>query len=400
MTSSAVDLMASTLGVEEEFLLVDAAGGHLVPRAAEVLDAVRRTPGRTHGVEFKHELLSSQVEAASGVCRGLDALAAQTRFGRERLAAAAERAGALLISSGTPPLPGERSPVTSGARFREILDLYGGIVADYQVCGCHVHVGVPDRETAVAVVNHLRPWLPTLLALSANSPFHQGRDTGYASWRMVEQSRFPGSGVPPYFASAAAYEDELARLVDCGSLVDARMSFWLARPSLRFPTVEMRAADAAATVEEALLQAALSRALVRTALAALSAGREAPPVREQVAAAAVWSAARYGLRGPAVHPWYERQVPALDLVEALVEQVRPALEETGDLSFVRGQLAELAVCGTGAERQRAAAAGGIGAALRSLAVQTDSSVSHSPPRRRETASAAPSTDAPDRGELP
>ncbi|MGP4003836.1 carboxylate-amine ligase [Streptomyces sp. 8N706] len=348
--------------------LLDPASGHPVPCAPEVLADVRAAHTPAAVPELKHELLSTQVESATGVCTRLQDLSAQLTAGRERLAAAAASHGALLVSSGTPPLAAGPAPVTDGERFRQIRDAYPGIVADYQVCGCHVHVGVPDRETAVAVVNQLRPWLPTLLALSANSPFHHGLDTGYASWRMVQQSRFPGSGVPPHFASAAAYEREVGRLVDCGALIDARMSFWLARPSPRFPTVEVRVADASITVEEAALQAALSRALVRTALTGLSAGRETVPVRDQVAAAAVWSASRYGLRGPGVHPVREKRVPATALVEALVRHVRAALEEAGDLDGVRTAASRLLAHGTGAERQRAA--GEPAAAVRYVAHRT------------------------------
>lgn len=354
----------STVGVEEEFLLVDAAGGEPVPLAAQVLQDARET-GNCRA-EYKHEFLASQVEAASVVCADLGGLAGELLCARGSLRAAAERRGALLLPTGTSVLPG-RVPATPGTRFARILETYAEVVADYQVCGCHVHVGVADRETAVAVVNLLRPWLPTLLALSANSPYRDGRDTGYASWRMVEQGRFPGSGVPPYFASAAAHEAELARLVDCGSLVDPQMSFWLVRPSLRFPTVEFRTADTTGTVGEALLQAALSRALVRTALDTLSSGRAAPPVSGQVAAAALWCAARHGLGGPAVHPWRAEQVPALSLVRALVDHVRPALEDAGDLPFVREQIAWSALHGTGADRRRAAGAAGLDAVVRELA---------------------------------
>ncbi|MCM2577180.1 carboxylate-amine ligase [Streptomyces meridianus] len=360
-----------TFGVEEEFLLVDAASCRPVPLAAEVLDRAARAGPDTAGAGLpglKHELVTSQVETASAVCTTEAQLHLQLTTARRVLATAAGDAGALLLSTGTPPLPG-RVAASEGARFRRIHRLYAGIAADYQVSGCHVHVGVPDPDTAVAVVNHLRPWLPTLLALSVNSPFHGGRDSGYASWRTVEQSRFPGSGVPPVFGSFADYQEDVEARVEAGVLVDPRMSFWLARPSPRFPTVELRVADAAASVEEALLQAVLSRALVRTALTALAAGREAPTVPERVAAAGLWSAARYGLSGPAVHPRTGRQVPGSLLAGELLDLVRPALEETGDGATVREIVSGLLTRGTGAERQRAAvAAGGPQAAARCVAV--------------------------------
>jgi carboxylate-amine ligase len=278
-------------------------------------------------------------------------LGGQLLHARRQLARAA---GTLLVvPSGTPVLPGE-PVITPGARFARIAELYAGVVAEYQACGCHVHVGVPDLDTAVGVVNHVRPWLPTLLALSVNSPVHHGVDTGYASWRMVEQSRFPGAGVPPRFTSARDYRAHVDRLVSAGVLADAAQSFWLVRPSPRLPTVEFRVADVPIDIDGALLQAALCRALVRTALGSLAAGRPALDVDDQVLAAAVWSAARYGLGGPAVHPLLARQVPATDLVADLVETVRPSLRETGDLTTVEALLHRLAAAGTGAERQRAA----------------------------------------------
>lgn len=360
-----------TVGVEEEFLLVDEASGRTVPAAGDVLEAAGRPAGLPEGAGAKPELLTSQVEFVSGICGELPALAGQLADGRRTLAAAARSTGRRLLAAGTPVLQGGPAALTEGERYERIGRIYGGLLADYEACGCHVHVGIADEETAVAVVNRLRPWLPTLLALSANSPFHDGRDTGYASWRMVLQSRFPGSGVPPFFPSAAAYRRQLQQLVDCGSLADVRQSFWLARPSPTFPTVEFRVADAATTVDEAVLQAALSRALVSTALREIAAGAEPVRVSEQVAAAAVWSAARHGLDGPGVHPLKERQVPAVELVDELLERLTPALEESGDLESVRRLLRDVVDGGTGARRQRAAVAEGGPAAVARLAELTE-----------------------------
>lgn len=184
------------------------------------------------------------------------------------------------------------------------------------------------------------------------------------------QARFPGSGVPPWFGSAAAYEAQVARLVDCGVLVDDRQSFWLARPSPWLPTVEFRVADAALEVGEAVLQAALSRALVRTALTDLAAGREAPRVDDQVAAAAVWSAARHGLAGPGVDVHVGKQVAATELLTRLLDRVGPALADLGDLPVVHAGIRAVLAQGTGAQRQRRALADGADALIRMLADRT------------------------------
>lgn len=339
----------TTFGVEEEFLLVDPATGRTVPAAAEVAKVAAEELGET----VHTELQQTQIEYASPPCASLAELAETLGYGRDRLAAAARGCGVWLVPSGIPPLGGAPIP-SSGDRFAGITGRYAEVVRDYQACGCHVHVAVPDLETAVAVVNHLRPWLPTLLALSVNSPFHQGRDTGYGSWRMIEQSRFPGAGVPPWCRDAADYTARVDRLVDCGVLEDAAMTFWLVRPSPRWPTVEFRLADSAVDVPGASLQAALSRALVVTALADLDSGRVAPVLDDQVLAAAVWSAARYGLSGAGVHPERACRTPMTELLDELVVRVAPALAELGDLAAVRELFGGLSRGGTGAERQRAA----------------------------------------------
>ncbi|SFQ30854.1 carboxylate-amine ligase [Amycolatopsis arida] len=356
------------MGVEEEFLLVDPISAATVPSAPEVLGRVAGP--LPAGAAAHAELRATQVEFATGVCGDAGGLRAQLRAGRRHLAAAAEAEGVLLVSAGTPVLGGPARRGDRLERFAEIDERYAGMVADYEACGCHVHVGVPDRDTAVAVVDRLRPWLPTLLALSVNSPFARGRDTGYGSWRMVQQSRFPGSGVPPALGDRAGHDAAVARMVDCGVLVDERMTFWLARPSPTLPTVEFRVADAATTVDEAVLFALLARGLVRAALAELGDDRPAPFVDPQVAAAAVWSAARHGLAGPGVDCRRARRVPAERLVAALVEHVRPALAETGDLALVAELLDRVRRHGTGAERQRAAAGAGWVRAVHALARAT------------------------------
>ncbi|MFD1047452.1 glutamate-cysteine ligase family protein, partial [Kibdelosporangium lantanae] len=128
-----------------------------------------------------------------------------------------------VIESATPVLASLHTPSTSGTRFEAISDTYRGQADKYQSSGCHVHVGVPDRETAIAVINHLRPWLPTLLALSVNSPFDDGTDSGFGSWRTLQQATFPGSGIPPWFASASAYDLQVDPLVAAAVLVDPAM---------------------------------------------------------------------------------------------------------------------------------------------------------------------------------
>jgi glutamate---cysteine ligase / carboxylate-amine ligase len=336
---------APTLGVEEEFLLVDEETKHPVPVGATMVTELS-------DMDFHHELCPAQAEFASPVCAGLDELRRQLLRGRRTLAAAARRHGARLVATGTSPLgrPGP-PPVTGKPRYRRMVELYGALSDDQGVCGCHVHVGVPDLESAVLACNHLRPWLPALLLLGANSPFFDGHDTGHASWRTNVWSRWPVTGVPPHFSSADEYDGLVSRLVKTEVIPGAHMVYWYVRPSPHVPTVEVRVADVAATVEEALLQAALTRALVTIALAA---GKPPPHVPGAVLRAACWRAALAGPEGRCLDPFTGDAAPGWDLVAALLTHVRPALTATGDLDMVADRLSWLRAHGCGAARQRAA----------------------------------------------
>lgn len=359
-----------TVGVEEEFLLIDPVTRAAAPAAEPVLATAKKDACGAAGTDLHHELQSTQIEASTGICVDLDELGSRVLDARRRLAAAAQENGVRLVSAGTPVLTDRGIPQLENERFQSITERFRGVVSNYQASACHVHIGVDNPDLAVAVTNHLRPWLPTLIALSGNSPFDQGADSGYESWRAMEMSRFPGSGIPPWHGSAEDWRSHVERLVDCGVLVDDRMTFWLARPSVQWPTVEVRAADAAGTVDEAMLQAALTRALVQTALTELEHGHEGAHIDDSLCEAAVWSAARYGLVGQAIHLPRRRAMPATRVLAELLDFVRPALEETGDLPRVEEMVASITKRGTGAARQRRWAKDGTRAVVDGLIQQT------------------------------
>ncbi|WP_143343147.1 carboxylate-amine ligase, partial [Crossiella equi] len=184
-----------------------------------------------------------------------------------------------------------------------------GALDDEQVCcACHVHLGIADRDQAVKVSNHLRPWLPTLIALSGNSPLWAGRDTGYASWRTITWHRWPVSGPPPVFASAAHYDDVVGELIESGAVLDRAGVYWDIRPSTHVPTLEIRVADTGATVADTVLLTALLRAAGTTVLRDPA---SPPPAADPVLLrAACWRAARDGLDGFVPRPGGRGLVPA------------------------------------------------------------------------------------------
>ncbi|MEE1751548.1 carboxylate-amine ligase [Streptomyces sp. SP18CS02] len=345
--------MSLTIGVEEEFVLVHPDNGTPVPAGPGILArAARGGPPAEGATGIQRELLTSMVETSTGICADLADVRKDLTAARARLADIAGAEGARPLASGTPTTAAPPRSPSPTPHYQHMRHLYEGLVTETETCGCHVHIAIPDRPTAVAVLNHLRPWLPTLLALSANSPFHQGVDTGYASWRTMSLSRWPTTRIPPYFSSAAHYDETVAALHTGGVLPPGANAYWLARPSDHLPTVEVRVADVTATVDEAVLQAGLTRALVRTSLDALADGRAAPRTADHMAHAALWTAARYGIDGPALHPHTGRQVAAGDLARELLTLVRPALKESGDWEEIDELLRWVLSNGNGADRRR------------------------------------------------
>jgi carboxylate-amine ligase len=340
-----------TIGVEEEFLLIDPESGEPVPLNTRVAERAKAA-----GVDLQLELTSCQVETATEVSDTVADVRTQLQRLRRIAGEAAESAGARLLAVGLPPTLPQHFPITDSDRYGRIADRYGMIAHEQGICGCHVHVAVPDREAAIRVSNRLRPWLPLLLALTANSAIYRNADSGYASWRQVLWSRWPSAGPPPHFDSAADYDDAVQRMQDIGAMLDDGMVYWDVRPSEKFPTVEVRVADVPATVAETVLHAALTRAAVMTALDDDRNDVPVPDIRAHELAAAYWNSARYGLDGRAVDPFGSGPgtAPAIDVVRALVDRVSPALRTVGDFDFVTDELARIHEQGNGAVRQRAA----------------------------------------------
>lgn len=339
--------MPATVGVEEEFLIVHPRTREPVPLGAAVAEAVN-----SDDLDIQLELSPAQVESASGVCADLLQLREQLQLGRRRLAQAAEAAGGRLVAVGAPILGTPPDATSSPPRYRLIGERYGALAKGSGLCGCHVHVEVSSTEAAVQVSNFLRPWLPVLLALTANSPFFHGAETGYASWRSLLWSRWPLAGPPPYFESERHYRAMVDELIDCGVILDRAMIYWHVRPSEHVPTIEVRIADVAATVDDAVLLAGVVRALVATAVDAIGRGEPAPAVSHELVRAACWQAAREGPAGRGVDLLQGRPVPAWEMVDRLLAHVRPALRASGDDALVTAMVKQLRARGCGADQQR------------------------------------------------
>ena len=298
-------------------------------------------------LDVEHEFKLEQAEIASEPVVEAAALAVQLRERRRAVVDSAAERGVLVAALATSPL-GTRPTATPDERYVRMHEQFGAIAGEQLTCGAHVHVSIESRAQGIAAINGIRPWSAVLLALSANSPFWNGADTGYASYRSIAWGRWPTAGPTARFADADEYDRMVHRLIATGAAMDEAMIYFDARLSATYPTVELRMADVGQTVADSVLLATLSRALVDSA-----AGAELPDPPVALLRAAAWRAARFGLTGELVDAADGRLRPAADVVDRLLDAVNAALVRNGDAAFVRDEVARLLRDGTGAELQRA-----------------------------------------------
>ncbi|WP_350348837.1 YbdK family carboxylate-amine ligase [Agromyces sp. G08B096] len=344
--------MHATFGVEEEFIFLDRETLRPADVAAPLFARLHEDPewsATTH-----KEFLASQIEHASPVFDTLGgALPVLSGF-RRLVADEAERVGVLAASIGTPPDTLAFPSITHDERYQRIVRDMAGLIADHQMSGLHVHVGIPDREAGVIALNTARPWLPLLTAISGNSPFWRGYDTGYESWRTVQLRRWPTAGSPPRFRDANDYDRRIRRLLGIGGMTDLALIAWNIRLSEHLPTIEFRMADAQLTAEDTLLVAALCRALVRHAIETDGRDIEETDVAPELLSAAVLHSAHAGLRAQVYDPVLGELADARSVLDRLFALVGPQLEAEGDLEVTAELVARLTQLGTGAARQRSA----------------------------------------------
>jgi carboxylate-amine ligase len=334
------------VGVEEEFLLVDPANGQVKAVGAAVLLAA------DDDSDMAAELQREQIETGTRPARDLAALGCELRRTRAEAADAARAVGAVPVALATYPLPVD--PTTSPApRFRRIVEGFGLTGSEQLTCGCHVHVAIDSEEEGVAALDRIRPWLAPLLAISANSPFWNGHDSGYASFRSQVWGRWPSAGPTGLFGSPAGYRDLVHAMLDTQTVFDDGMIYFDARLSHRHPTLEVRVPDVCREPDDALLLAALTRALVETAVRQWQDGGHPDPIRLEVLRLASWRAGRSGLDGQLLDPSCWRPTPAADVLTSLVDHVSDALDDAGDRDLVDELVSTLLRRGTGAARQRA-----------------------------------------------
>jgi carboxylate-amine ligase len=311
-----------SVGIEEELFVLDAET--LEPRAvpAELLDAPR----------LKAELFAAVVELNTSICRDVSEAAAELGALRREASRRARERDLVLAAAGTwPTAVSEEQPITEDDGYRRFVE-YAGISARRQFCsGLHVHVGVAGPEECMERLEAVLPWLPLLLAVSANSPYAAGAETGLSSARAELLALLPRSGAPPVFASYAEWERFAERLVALGLADEITRIWWDIRPHPRYGTLEVRMPDQPTRLATTLALAELVRALV-------AGGRSRVPADRGLYAQNRWAALRFGAAAELVHPDREELVPARGLLAELGDELEVDVRELGLLDQARDQL--------------------------------------------------------------
>lgn len=337
-----------SVGIEEEFQLIDPETLALVPRVESVLGHATDNERRL----IKQELMQSIVEIATSPCSSIAQARTELAGLRHRVADLARDSGCRVASAGTHPFSRyELQAITDAERYHQLIDRLQWVAQRELIFGMHVHVGVSSPERATFVFDRIRCYLPELLALSANSPFWQGRDTGLASSRSVVFASFPRSGIPPSFGTWDAWMSYIRRAMHAGAIDDYTYLWWDVRMHPRFGTVEVRICDAQTSLDDTLALAALVQATAAWIGSTFDEPHEPLPPQLFIDENK-WSAARHGVEGEFIDLRRDERIPARGAIEQLLDQVSDHAAELGttaELEHVRWMLDH-----SGAARQRAA----------------------------------------------
>ena len=340
-----------TLGVEEEYMLLDGETLDLVQHVEAVLAA---SEGDELGERVNPELMQSVLEIATPVCRSPAEVDRELRRLRAYVTELASKHALRVGSAGTHPFSlFERQRITARDRYRHLVDQLQYVARRELIFGLHIHVAVDDAERAVQVVNGLLVQLPQLLALSASSPFWRGELTGLESSRQMVFAAFPRSGPPPRFRDYADYAEVVGQLEKTGCIADYTHIWWDIRLHPRLGTVEVRICDAVTRVEDAVALAAYCQALVKYYSERHAVGAEIPSYHRILTTENKWLAARYGLEAPVMDLATGRRnrVPVAQLVRRTLRELEPHARELGSDRELEG-IREILARGNGSDRQR------------------------------------------------
>jgi len=336
-----------TLGIEEEYQIIDPESGELTSYVQELLEQGRWV---LHD-QLKPEFLQSQIEVGSHICKNVQEVREEVVRLRRSVVELADRNGLEVIAASTHPFSQwQDQRISEGARYTELADNFGHIARRLLIFGMHVHVGIEDRETLIDVMGQITYFLPHILALSTSSPFWHGRDTGLKSYRSVIFESLPRTGLPPYFSSFGEYERMLQVLLETKCIDEPTKIWWDARPHPKFPTMEVRISDICTRIDEAVCLVALIQAIVAKLIKLRRSNVSWRRYRRHLITENKWRAVRHGIDGQLIDFGKREEVPLRRLVEELLEIVDDVVDELGSRQEVE-YLGTILAEGTSADRQ-------------------------------------------------
>ncbi len=339
-----------SIGVEEEFQIVDPETGALKAHINEMLPRGRELLGE----QIKPEMLQSMVELITKVCKDVREVRQEVTHLRSTVSDLARECGLRIVAAGTHPFSHwQTQATTDNERYHVLEEDLQDVVRSILIFGLHVHIGMPDRQTLIEVMNEVRYFLPHILALSTSSPFWLGRETGLKSYRTIVWSQFPRTGIPDPFATWQEYESYVDLLIHTGCIDNGKKIWWDLRPHPQYNTLEFRVCDMPVTADETIAIAALFQAVVARLYQLRSRNLGFRTYPSNLILENKWRAARYGLDGMMIDFGKREEVSARALIEELLAFVDPVVDELGsrdELETVR----HIVRVGTGADRQLAA----------------------------------------------
>ncbi len=338
-----------TLGIEEEYLLVDRKTRDLVAAPDDLMDECQKVLKSRVSPEF----LQCQIEVGTGVCKTIPEARAELVELRKTIAGIADSHGLAPLAVATHPFADwQHQSFTHKQRYEELARDLAGVARRMLICGMHVHVGIEDEDLRIDLLGQLSYFLPHLLALSASSPFWQGRDTGLASYRLSVFDNLPRTGLPPLFNSYAEYTRAVDRLIQAGVIEDATKIWWDLRPSGRFPTLETRICDVTPRLDDTVAMAALVQSLTHMLYRLRLSNQRWRQYERFLINENRWQAQRHGVSGQLMDFGKAELVDYPDLLEELLELVAPDAEQLGCSSDIV-KLRDIIASGNSADRQRA-----------------------------------------------
>jgi carboxylate-amine ligase len=340
------DVPRLTIGIEEEFQIVDGEG-----QLKSHIDTLLKAAAGRLGDQIKPEMMQSVVEVGTKICRDISEARDEITRLRGTLTGLLRPAGLRLASAGTHPFSHwQEQQITENERYKLLEEELQDVIRELLIFGLHVHVGIPDRDRRIEVMNEARYFLPHLLAISTSSPFWLARSTGLKSYRHVIWSRFPRTGIPPEFSSWDEFENYVELLVRTGSIDDGKKIWWDLRPHAFYPTIEFRICDAATTIDESLCIAALTQAFCAKLLVLRDKNLGFRKYMPALIQENKWRATRGGMDAKLIDLGKQAEVPMKDLAVEILEFVDDVVDALGSRQECE-RLLTIAREGTSADRQ-------------------------------------------------